>query len=113
MRNAFALSKVLRAKGLKVLMAQDGVKALKQINERSEIELVLMDIMMPGMDGYTAIREIRRKENLQTLPIIALTAKAMRGDREKCIEVGASDYLSKPVDIDALMAMLHTHLQKE
>ena len=107
MRNAFALSKVLRARGLKVLMAQDGEKALAQLGERPDIDLVLMDIMMPGMDGYTAIKEIRRQERFRSLPIIALTAKAMRGDREKCIEAGADDYLSKPVDIDALMELLH------
>ena len=106
MRNTFALSKVLRAKGLNVLMAQDGVKALSQLNERPEIDLVLMDIMMPGMDGYEAIGEIRKQQRFKTLPIIALTAKAMLGDREKCLAVGANDYLSKPVDIDDLMVMM-------
>jgi len=111
MRNAFALSKVLRARGLKVLIAQDGQKALNQLDEGSEIDVVLMDIMMPGMDGYTAIREIRKRSRFQTLPVIALTAKAMIGDREKCIQAGADDYLSKPVDIDALLAMLRVQLK--
>ena len=111
MRNAFALSKVLRAKGLKVLIAQDGQKALNQLDEGSDIDVVLMDIMMPGMDGYTAIREIRNRSRLLTLPVIALTAKAMIGDREKCIQAGANDYLSKPVDIDALLAMLRVQLK--
>jgi CheY-like chemotaxis protein len=111
MRNAFALSKVLRAKGLKVLVAQDGNRAISQVNEAPEINAVLMDIMMPGMDGYTAIREIRKHVRFRKLPIIALTAKAMMGDREKCIEAGASDYLSKPVDIDALMGMLRDQLK--
>ncbi len=106
MRNTFALSKVLRAKGLNVLMAQDGLKALSQLDENPEISLVLMDIMMPGMDGYEAIREIRKREQFRSLPIIALTAKAMLGDREKCLAVGANNYLSKPVDIDDLMAMM-------
>ncbi|TAN48959.1 MAG: response regulator [Methylococcaceae bacterium] len=106
MRNTFALSKVLRAKGLNVLMAQDGIKALSQLAEKPEIELVLMDIMMPGMDGYAAIQEIRRQEKFRALPIIALTAKAMVGDREKCLAAGADDYLSKPVDIDDLTAMM-------
>ncbi|MFZ2407715.1 MAG: response regulator, partial [Methylobacter sp.] len=106
MRNTFALSKVLRAKGLNVLMAQDGLKALSQLNEKPEIDLVLMDIMMPGMDGYTAIGEIRRQERFRTLPIIALTAKAMLGDRDKCLAAGANEYLSKPVDIDDLMVMM-------
>ncbi|QPK64768.1 response regulator [Methylomonas sp. LL1] len=110
MRNTFALSKVLRGKGLNVLMAQDGQKALAQLAEKPEIELVLMDIMMPGMDGYTAIREIRRQACFQSLPIIALTAKAMIGDRENCLEAGANDYLSKPVDIDDLMAMMRRYL---
>lgn len=110
MRNAFALSKVLRARGLKVLVAQDGNKAISQVNEAPEINVVLMDIMMPGMDGYTAIKEIRKQTRFRTLPIIALTAKAMLGDREKCIAAGASDYLSKPVDIDALMSMLREQL---
>ncbi len=111
MRNAFALSKVLRAKGFRVLMAQDGHKALSQLAEVAEIEVVLMDIMMPDMDGYTAIREIRKQSRFRTLPIIALTAKAMLGDREKCLQAGANDYLSKPVDIDALLVMLRTQLQ--
>ena len=106
MRNTFALSKVLRSKGLIVLMAQDGRKALAQLDEKPGIDIVLMDIMMPGMDGYTAITEIRKQARFQSLPIIALTAKAMMGDREKCMDAGASDYLSKPIDIDDLMAMM-------
>jgi CheY-like chemotaxis protein/signal transduction histidine kinase len=106
MRNTFALSKVLRAKGLNVLMAQDGHKAISQLEEKTDIDLVLMDIMMPGMDGYTAIREIRKRAQFQALPIIALTAKAMAGDRDKCLDAGANDYLSKPVDIDDLVVMM-------
>ncbi len=110
MRNTFALSKVLRAKGLNVLMAQDGLKALSQLAEKPEIDLVLMDIMMPGMDGYTTIQEIRKQAQFQKLPVIALTAKAMLGDRDKCLAAGADDYLSKPVDIDDLMAMIRHYL---
>ena len=106
MRNIFALSKTLRAKGLKVLMAQDGQKALKQLQDNEGVEIVLMDIMMPGMDGYDTMREIRRQPRYASLPIIALTAKAMRGDREKCLEAGANDYLSKPIDIDKLLSMM-------
>ena len=106
MRNIFALSKALRARGLKVLMAQDGHKALKQIDDNPAIDLVLMDIMMPCMDGYDTMREVRARPQFATLPIIALTAKAMRGDREKCIEAGASDYLSKPIDVDKLLSMM-------
>jgi len=110
MRNIFALSKALRAKGLKVVMAQDGHKALKQLEDNRDIELVLMDIMMPGMDGYQTMGEIRKQPALATLPIIALTAKAMRGDREKCIEAGASDYLSKPIDLDKLFSLMRVWL---
>ncbi|MDB5987181.1 MAG: histidine kinase, partial [Nevskia sp.] len=106
MRNIFALSKALRSKGLKVLMAQDGHKALKQLADNPEIAIVLMDIMMPGMDGYETTREIRKLPQVRDLPIIALTAKAMRGDREKCLEAGANDYLSKPIDIDKLLSMM-------
>lgn len=111
MRNAFALSKALRAKGLKVLMAQDGYKALNQLKEVPDIHMVLMDIMMPGMDGYEAIREIRKQPRFQNLPIIALTAKAMVGDREKCLTAGANDYLSKPVDIDQLIILMREQMK--
>ncbi|MDO9452684.1 MAG: response regulator, partial [Stagnimonas sp.] len=110
MRNIFALSKALRAKGLTVVMAQDGYKALKQLEDNRSIELVLMDIMMPGMDGYQTIGEIRKNPAHAKLPIIAVTAKAMRGDREKCIEAGANDYLSKPIDLDQLFSMLRVWL---
>jgi signal transduction histidine kinase/DNA-binding response OmpR family regulator/CHASE3 domain sensor protein len=109
-RNMFAMSKALRAKGLNVVMAQDGHKALKQLESISGIDLVLMDIMMPGMDGYDTMREIRKVAAWRQLPIIALTAKAMRGDREKCIEAGANDYLAKPVDLDKLFSMMRVWL---
>jgi CheY-like chemotaxis protein len=103
MRNTFALSRVLRAKGVDVLMASDGFKALDQLAANDQIALVLMDIMMPGMDGYEAIRRIRAQSQYQQLPIVALTAKAMSGDRERCIEFGASEYLPKPLDVEALL----------
>jgi CheY-like chemotaxis protein/CHASE3 domain sensor protein len=112
MRNLFALSKVLRGWGLQVSMAQDGYKALKMLADDEAPELVLMDIMMPGMDGYETIRAIRAQPPFAGLPIIALTAKAMRGDREKCLEMGASDYLSKPIDIDKLASMMRVWLQR-
>jgi len=112
MRNLFALSKVLRGWGLVVNMAQDGQKALKALADDEAPELVLMDIMMPVMDGYDTIRAIRAQAPFINLPIIALTAKAMRGDREKCIEAGASDYLSKPIDIDKLSSMIRVWLQR-
>jgi CheY-like chemotaxis protein len=110
MRNLFALSKVLRGWGLLATMAQDGEKALKTLAENPPPDIVLMDIMMPGMDGYETIRAIRAQSAFAQLPIIALTAKAMRGDREKCIEAGASDYLSKPIDIDKLGSMIRVWL---
>ena len=106
MRNTFALSRALREKGLKVLMASDGFKALDQLSANPQISIVLMDIMMPGMDGYETIRRIRAMDEYETLPIIALTAKAMPGDRERCIEAGATEYLPKPLDIQALLALM-------
>lgn len=112
MRNLFALSKVLRGWGLTVAMAQDGHKALKALEDTNVTELVLMDIMMPGMDGYEAMQAIRAQPKFAQLPIIALTAKAMRGDREKCLEAGASDYLSKPIDIDKLASMIRVWLPR-
>jgi CheY-like chemotaxis protein/CHASE3 domain sensor protein len=111
MRNLFALSKVLRGWGMQVSMAQDGHKALQVLSETPQVELVLMDIMMPGMDGYDATRAIRAQPAHDTLPIIALTAKAMRGDREQCLEAGANDYLSKPIDLDKLASMMHVWLR--
>ncbi|KAF1004225.1 MAG: Sensory/regulatory protein RpfC [Luteibacter sp.] len=110
MRNLFALSKVLRAKGIEVTMAQDGQKALDTLDKDPAIELVLMDIMMPVMDGYETTRAIRARPAVAKVPIIALTAKAMRGDREKCLEAGANDYLSKPIDIDRLLSMIRVWL---
>ncbi|HUB88299.1 MAG TPA: response regulator [Dyella sp.] len=111
MRNLFAMSKVLRDWGMRVNMAQDGKKALQALAENPQIELVLMDIMMPGMDGYEATRAIRAQAGLANLPIIALTAKAMRGDRERCLEAGANDYLSKPIDVDKLASLMRMWLR--
>ncbi|NGY06117.1 response regulator [Solimonas terrae] len=106
MRNVFALSKTLRGHGLKVLVAQDGQKALAQLEQHSDVDWVLMDVMMPGMDGHEATREIRKRPQWRELPVIAVTAKAMKGDREKCLEAGANDYLTKPIDIDKLLSMM-------
>ena len=113
MRNIFALSKVLRARGLNVLMAQDGPKALIHLEQRDgKIDAVLMDVMMPGMDGYETTRRIRERAAWAGIPIIAVTAKAMPGDREKCLEAGANDYLTKPIDMDKLLSMLRTWIRK-
>lgn len=111
-RNVFALSHILTEKGLKVLKAFDGKEALNVLNTHSEIDLVLMDIMMPEMDGYETMREIRKQKNFQKLPIIALTAKAMKEDRHKCIEAGATDYLPKPVDTSQLLALIQVWLNQ-
>jgi tubulin-specific chaperone A len=110
-RNAFALSKLLADHGLTVSISRNGSQALKKLAE-SEFDLVLMDIMMPEMDGYEAINRIRQQPALRNLPILALTAKAMKGDREKCIQVGASDYLPKPVDPERLFSMLRVWLYR-
>jgi len=106
LRNTFALSIVLEEKGLNVIIAENGLKALEALEQHDTIEVVLMDIMMPVMDGYEAIREIRAQDKYQGLPIIALTAKAMAEDKTKCLEVGANDYMNKPVKMDELLALL-------
>jgi len=111
-RNIFALSSVLERSGMKVLTANNGRDALKIVDATPEIAIVLMDIMMPEMDGYQVIEAIRARSNLRRLPIIALTAKAMKGDREKCLEAGASDYLAKPVDTEQLIAALRVWLHR-
>jgi CheY-like chemotaxis protein len=112
MRNVFALSSVLEDKGLTVVIARDGRESLDRLKEHPEVDLVLMDIMMPEMDGYEAMREIRKDRTHAKLPIIALTAKAMKGDRNKCIEAGANDYLAKPVNTEKLLSLLRVWLYK-
>jgi len=97
-RNIFAMTSVLEQHGMNVLSAECGQQAIEQLNFNANIEMVLMDIMMPDMDGFDTMRAIRRIPRLKSLPIVAVTAKAMKGDRERCIEAGAWDYLSKPVD---------------
>ena len=111
MRNTFALTSMLEEKGLNVMICADGKDALDTLAARTDIDLVLMDIMMPEMDGYTAMRKIRNsKSEIRNIPIIALTAKAMKGDRQKCIDAGANDYLSKPIDFDKLLSLLRVWL---
>jgi len=111
-RNIFALSSVLERRGMHVLAATTGREAVNLIESNADIAIVLMDIMMPEMDGYQTINEIRNKGRFQRLPIIALTAKAMKGDREKCLEAGASDYLAKPVNTEQLLTVLRTWLHR-
>lgn len=110
MRNVFALSSVLEEKSMEVVIARNGLEAIEKLKNTSQVDLILMDIMMPQMDGYEAMREIRKDRKYAKLPIIALTAKAMKGDRSKCIEAGASDYLAKPVNTDKLLSMLRVWL---
>lgn len=110
MRNVFALTAVLEEAGMTVIAAENGREALELLDKHREVDLVLTDIMMPEMDGYETIRRIRRKPYGRSLPVIALTAKAMTGDREKCIEAGASDYITKPVDNGKLFSLLRVWL---
>ena len=110
MRNVFALSKVLKEKGLVIVKAENGKVALEVLED--DIDLVLMDIMMPEMDGYDCMREIRKRARFKDLPIIALTAKAMKEDRGKCIEAGANDYITKPVNVDRLISLMRIWIKK-
>ncbi len=110
MRNVFALSKVLTSKGLEIIKAENGLRAIEIIEQRDDINLVLMDIMMPVMDGYEAIKKIREKKRFKKLPILALTAKAMKKDKDDCIAAGANDYLPKPVNIERLLSMIRVWL---
>ncbi len=112
MRNVFALSGVLEQKGMEVVIAEDGKQALNMLAQEEEVDIVLMDIMMPEMDGYEATRKIREQKQFWKLPIIALTAKAMKEDRDKCLEAGASDYLAKPVDVERLLSMMRVWLYR-
>ncbi|UJF30143.1 response regulator [Kaistella sp. 97-N-M2] len=109
-RNIFSLTKALEIQGMKVIPAMDGKEALKILNDDPTIDIVLMDMMMPEMDGYETIREIRTSQRFKNIPVLAVTSKAMMGDREKCIAVGASDYISKPVDIDQMVSLLRVWL---
>ena len=111
-RNIFALEAALRAYGMETVTAESGLNGIELLRSRDDIDIVLMDIMMPEMDGYETIRRIRADQRIGEIPIIALTAKAMRGDREACIAAGASEYVSKPVDIDQLTSLLKIWLSK-
>jgi len=111
-RNIFALSSLLERHGMEVISATGGREAIDRVAEEPDVALALMDIMMPEMDGYETIREIRSEARFRRLPIIALTAKAMKGDREKCLEAGASDYIAKPVNTDQLLSLLRLWLHR-
>jgi CheY-like chemotaxis protein len=111
-RNVFALTSVLESHGMEVMYAENGEDGIDLLQRHPEIDLVLMDIMMPGMDGYQTMRAIRSEEGFKQLPIISLTAKAMKGDREKSIASGASDYITKPVDTDQLLSLMRVWLYR-
>jgi CheY-like chemotaxis protein len=109
-RNIFALTSLLEQHGMQVVSAETGTEAILLLDDDDDIDVVLMDIMMPEMDGYETMRKIRGNSQHRLLPILALTAKAMKGDREKCLEAGASDYIAKPVNTDELLALLRVWL---
>jgi CheY-like chemotaxis protein len=111
-RNIFAMTSILEPHQMNILSAETGKSAIEQLQSTPDIDVVLMDIMMPDMDGYDTMRAIRKLAKYRSLPIIALTAKAMKGDREKCIEAGASDYIAKPVDTEQLLSLLRVWLYR-
>jgi CheY-like chemotaxis protein len=111
-RNIFALSSVLERRGMTVVTAGTGREAIAALESTPDVAIVLMDIMMPEMDGYETMQVIRQNTMFSRLPIIALTAKAMKGDREKCLDAGASEYLAKPVNTDQLLSALRMWLHR-
>jgi hypothetical protein len=113
MRNLFSLSSVLAEKGMRIVEAENGKVALARLEEHPDVNIVLMDVMMPEMDGYETTRRIRKDLRFARLPIIALTAKAMKGDRQACLEAGASDYITKPVETDRLLSLLRVWLYSQ
>jgi CheY-like chemotaxis protein/two-component sensor histidine kinase len=111
-RNVFALSKILIERGMEIIKAENGKFALEALDTHSDIDLVLMDIMMPEMDGYETMRQIRSQKKFINLPVIALTAKAMNIDKQKCIDAGANDYIAKPIDIERLLSLMRVWMSK-
>ncbi len=112
MRNIFALSKILQEREIEVIKSENGKNALEMLEQHPDIDLVLMDIMMPEMDGYEAMKRIRSQIKFKRLPVIALTAKAMKDDKQKCIDAGANDYITKPIDVDRLLSLMRVWLSK-
>lgn len=112
MRNIYSLTNALEEEELVCLNAGNGIEALKKLEENTDIDIVLMDLMMPDMDGFEAMQQIRKIDKYAKLPVIALTAKAMKGDREKCLEAGFSDYISKPVNMDQLISLMRVWLYR-
>ncbi len=113
MRNVFALSSAIQDQGMSVIVGKNGREGIDQLVADPDVNIVLMDIMMPELDGYEAMKEIRLKDKFKDLPIIALTAKAMKGEKERCVEAGASDYLSKPVDTERLLSLMRVWVHQK
>jgi CheY-like chemotaxis protein len=112
LRNIFALTSLLEHHDIKVLHAENGRAGIELLRKTPDVDIILMDIMMPEMDGYETTQAIRKVPAFQNLPIIALTAKAMKGDRDKCLEAGASDYVTKPVDLEQLFAVMRVWISR-
>jgi CheY-like chemotaxis protein len=110
MRNVFAITSLLESYQAKVVIGKNGREGIEKLKSTPNVDLILMDIMMPEMDGYEAMRAIRKEKEYKKLPIIALTAKAMKEDRDKCLAAGANEYLSKPVEKDKLISLLRVWL---
>ena len=111
-RNIFSMTSLHERHHIDVLFAENGRDGIELLKNNPNVDTVLVDVMMPEMDGYETMREIRKIRKFKTIPIIALTAKAMKGDREKCVEAGASDYISKPADVDRLLSLLRVYLNR-
>jgi CheY-like chemotaxis protein len=109
-RNIFSLTSLLERHQMDVMFAENGHDGIELLKDTADVDAILVDIMMPEMDGYETMREIRKMRRFKSTPIIALTAKAMKGDRDKCVEAGASDYVSKPADVDRLLSLLRVYL---
>lgn len=110
-KNIFALSATLKAKGYITIAATNAADGMKLLREQKDIGIVLMDMMMPDMDGYEALRVIRNDTAFRSLPVVAVTAQAMKGDKEKCMDAGANNYISKPVDVDVLLNVLENYVK--
>ena len=106
------MTSLLERHRMDVIFAENGRDGIELLKNTPNVDTVLVDVMMPEMDGYETMREIRKIRRFKTIPIIALTAKAMKGDRDKCIEAGASDYISKPADVDRLLSLLRVYLNR-
>lgn len=112
-RNTFALSAVLKSRGYACVVRSDMRDALELVNKANDVGVILMDMMMPEMDGYEAIPLLKSNDSLRHIPVIAVTAQAMTGDREKCLAAGADDYISKPVNVDHLQQILNRYMNEK